>query len=155
MIWWYEFRPTTLASQNFQGTWRIMEGIIPDERPGESYLHVDNNETWLLYAGRDGWNIQRSRIKLRPAENFFVVERAFGFDYGNTREAEYIVCLKNDDLYTVRGLARFDPVREYTIEKLRRVDSLPTDATDSIQQYLDRIRARPKKSDEPGHVGRN
>jgi hypothetical protein len=87
----------------------------------------------------DKWEVQRSRITVRPADNFFVVRRAFGFDYGNTRETEYILHIKNDEMYILRGLARLDSVRENTVEKLRSVDSLPDGARDSIQEYLHRI----------------
>ncbi len=127
-----------MATRKIQGTWRVVEGVIPNERLGEAYLHVDDNETWFVYPLSGKWDVQRSHITIRPADGFFVVRRAFGFDYGNTRETEYIVCLKNDELYVLRGLARLDSVRENSIEKLRSVDSLPTDARKSIQEYLER-----------------
>jgi hypothetical protein len=112
--------------------------VIPNERLGKSYLHVDDNETWLVYPLSGEWNVQRSRITVRPANGFFVVSHAFGFDYGNTRETEYIVYQKNDELYILRGLAQLDSVKQNKIEKLRSGDSLPSDAMQSIQEYLDR-----------------
>ncbi len=151
LLWWYEIRPASVASRQLQGMWRALEGTTPNERFRDSYLHVHDDETWLLYPFADKWNVVRSRITVRPADNFFVVQRAIGFDYGNTRETEYIVCLKNDELYLVRGLAQFDPAMQNTIEKLRRVDSMPEDALEAVEAYLDR-RAR-MSSDEPGCAG--
>ena len=114
----------------------MVEGVIPDERLGKSYMQIDDNETWLAYPLSGEWNVQRNRITISRADNFFLVRRAFGFDHENTRETEYIVCLKNDEMYILRGLARLDSVRENTIEKRRRVDSLPTDAQERIREYL-------------------
>ncbi len=140
IIWWYEFRPAQLASWKLQGDWQSVEGVIPNEQLGESYLHIDDNETWFVYPASDKWNVQRSRITLKQADNFFVVRRSFGFDYGNTRETEYIVCFKNDEVYMLRGLARLDSVKERSVEKLRRVDSLPDKAMECIREYLlDRV----------------
>lgn len=155
MIWWYEFRPARIASQRIQGTWRQIEGLIPNERLGDAYRHVDENEAWLAYPFCGEWNVQRSRITIRPADGFFVVRRAFGFDYGNTRETEYVVFLKNDELYILRGLARFDSVMENTVEKLRRIDALPTDARQSIHQYLDEIQTESKSSDKQRSAAHN
>tara|TARA_R110002020_G_scaffold53838_7_gene150172 strand:+ start:509 stop:988 length:480 start_codon:yes stop_codon:yes gene_type:complete len=139
MIWWYEFHPVQLAEREIQGTWRAVEGVIPDERSGDSFLHVKDNETWLVYPLGDKWEVQRSRITVRPADNFFVVRREFGFDYGNTRETEYIVHIKKDEMYILRGLSRLDSVRVNTIDKLRSGDSLPDGASISIQEYLQRV----------------
>lgn len=138
MIWWYEFRPTVQVSRTIQGTWQTVEGMIPNEQRGNSYLHIDGNDSWFVYPFRDEWQVHRSRINVRPAEHFFVVRRSFGFDYGTTREREYVLHLKNDAMYILRGLARLDSVMERSIEKLRSVDSLPDDAKASIQKYLQR-----------------
>lgn len=127
-----------MALLKIQGTWREVDGMIPNERLGDSYVHVDDNESWLVYPLNGEWNVQRSRIRIRPADGFFIVRLAFGFDHGNTRETEYIVYMKNDELYILRGLARFDTVKRNTIEKLRSSGSLPSDAMQSIQEYLER-----------------
>lgn len=141
LIWFYEFRPVGQAWTGIQGTWRIVQGEIPDEKLGESYFQVAGSETWLVYPDSDGWGVQRSRIAVKPADGFFLVKRAFGFDSGNTRETEYIVFRRDDELYIIRGLAEFDPVKERTVEKLRSVESLPDDARESIKEYLRRADA--------------
>jgi hypothetical protein len=149
LLWWYEIRPAWMGSRQLQGTWREIEGVMPNERLGESYFHVNDDETWFVYPRNGKWDVQRSRIAIRPADHFFVVRRAFGFDYGNTRETEYVVFLKNNELYVLRGLSPFDPVTECTIEKRSRVDSMPGDAAESIQAYLNRIAPAPSDEQAP------
>lgn len=149
MVWWYEFRPAWNAARQIQGNWCEVEGRIPDERLGDSFMQITGDDTWRVYPFHGQWEVQRSRITVRPAENFFVVRRAFGFDYGTTRETEYILCIKGDGLYVLRGLATLDSVRDYTAVKLQRVDSLPDGAGDSIREYLERLSAASSVTQAP------
>jgi hypothetical protein len=150
MLWWYEIRPANNAVEQMQGAWQVVEGEFPDQQFTDDYLYIDRNETWSVYPKPDRATVHRSRIEVRPADNFFVVRRAFGFDYGNTRETEYIVCLKNHQLYILRGLAQLESVRKTSVEKLRRVDALPDEVEQSIKKYLDRIeRAAPDEPNRP------
>lgn len=154
MYWWFEFRPGNVALQQMQGTWQKVDGVIPEEKMAEVYFHVQGNETWLAYQGPSGgdkWELQRSRIKsVRPARNFFVVRRGYRFDWGrNEVETEYIVCLNNDGLFQVQGLAPMAPTREYVVRKQRRTETLPDKAKDAIQEYLDRYEdSKSKPADE-------
>lgn len=139
LIWWYEFRPIQTASMKMQGDWQWSEGKLPNEQLLEKYLHVDKSESWFVYPLRDEWHVQRNRLTINRADDFFVVRRAFGFDHGTTRETEYVVCLKNDGLYILRGLTRLDSVLTPSVEKLRSVRSLPDNAKKEIEEYLSKL----------------
>jgi hypothetical protein len=93
-----------------------------------------------LREAQESRAIHRSRVEIRPADNFFVVRRSFGFDYGhrNPRETEYVVCLKECKLCLVHGLATLDSVTEKSITELRSIDDLPADAKRAIDNYLKR-----------------
>ncbi|MCA8988562.1 MAG: hypothetical protein KDA78_13015 [Planctomycetaceae bacterium] len=134
IVWWYEYRPMQQATQKIQGTWQFVEGNIPQEKAQEMYLQIEGDRTWLVYPFQDEWHSQLSQIKLKPAENFFLVDRTFGFGQKNLRESEYYLYLKNNDLYLINGLARMDRARERKIEKLKSVESLPDNAAKSMQE---------------------
>jgi hypothetical protein len=99
----------------------------------EVYFHVVGSDTWLTYPRRSKWTASRSRISIRPADDFFIVRREFGFDYGNTRETEYIIRLANNRLYLVRGMAALDSMMERKIEKLRSIKELPAQTLRRIE----------------------
>lgn len=149
LIWWYEFRPARWGLNDLQGTWRAVTGEPPEERSVDSYCFVDGEDEWFVYDFEGGWRVQRNRISIRPAENFFVVRSAFGFDYGTTREADYFVYLKNDTLYEIRGLADLDPMNAGEIRKLRRTDSLPDVARTAIREYVERISKKQRDEGQP------
>lgn len=138
LIWWYEFRPAQTGLGDLQGTWREVTGAPPEERPTDSYLQVDSNETWFVSAREQDWRVLRSRISVRPARNCFVVRRSFGSDYGgNTIETEYVVYLKDGAFYHLAGLADLDPVNEPKVRKFRKGDALPDAAAEAIRVYTD------------------
>lgn len=138
MYWWYEIRPRTQATQQLQGTWQLQDGDRFNPQAQEIYLHIDGDEAWWAYPQPDGWFLSRSRIQLKMTDEFFVVDRAIGFDYGTTRESEFIVYLRNGRLYTVRGLAKLDPADEFEIQQLHRTDNLPASAKQAVAEYLER-----------------
>jgi hypothetical protein len=142
LIWRYEFRPLQEATSQLQGTWRLAVGAPPNERREDSFIYFDENESWDAYQNQDSWRADRSRISLERAENFFLVRRSFGFDYGTTRETEYVLFLKGDRLYVLHGLADLDPVQQGEIRKFWRTDALPDAASDAIRESLERARAR-------------
>lgn len=141
LIWRYEFRPLQEASNQLQGTWQASVGAPPNERRKDSFIHFDGNESWYAYQHLDAWRANRSRISLERAENFFLVRRSLGFDYGTTRETEYVLFLKDDRLYMLHGLADLDPVRQGEIRKFWKTDVLPEAASDAIRASLERARA--------------
>lgn len=138
LVWWYEIRPRQQALEAMQGLWQSYEGRIPHEQPLESYLQIDGHEAWRVYPGYEKWVVKHDRLSLRPARNFFVVRRQFGFDYGTTRESEYVVCIKDNALYHVRGVARLDPMLEGAVEVRRPAEKLPPEAIAAIQHYIER-----------------
>ena len=134
IIWWYKIRPSWEAHRQLQGTWQFTEGFVHEERLKETYFQVVGSETWLTYPLRSKWTGSRSRISVQPADDFFIVRREIGSDYGrNIRETEYIVRLANDRLYLVRGMATLDAMKERKIEKLRRIKQLPPQALQWIE----------------------
>ncbi len=136
IVWWYEIRPSQRAHRQLQGTWQYTEGMGHEERLKEVYFQVVGSDTWLTYPLRAKWIASRSRISIRPANDFFIVRRESGGEYGggrNTRETEYIIRLANDRLYFVRGMATLDPMQERKIEKLRSIEQLPPEADRIIE----------------------
>ncbi len=130
VIWWLQVRPTWDAMRQLQGVWQYTTGVGPEERLDEVYFQVVGSETCLTYPLRGKWTANRSRISIRPADDFFIVRREFGFR--NKRETEYIIRLANDHLYLVRGMAKLDAMRERSIEKLRSIKELPAPAQRTI-----------------------
>ena len=133
LVVWYEFWPVWNVQQQLQGAWQYTTGFSSEERLEDSYFQVNGRETWLTYPFRQKWQAQRSRIRIRPANDFFIVRREFGFKTVNTRETEYIMRLVDGKLYLVRGMARLDAMRERKIEKLRRIEQLPEVARAAIE----------------------
>ena len=134
ILWWYEIRPSQRAHRQLQGAWQYTEGMGHEERLKEVYFQVVGSDTWLTYPLRSKWIASRSWISIRPANDFFIVRREFGRDYGgNTRESEYIIRLANDRLYFVRGMATLDSMQERKIEKLRSIEQLPPAAARIIE----------------------
>lgn len=144
IIGWYEVGRGELAASEMEGTWRVVEGEFDAEEFTDSHLFVSGNETWFGYPADGSWQVQRSRISVKPANDFYLVTREFGFDYGNTRSTEYILFRKGDQLYILHGLARLDSVRDYSAQKFRRVEQLPAEAVDAIDAYLLRHREVPE-----------
>lgn len=133
LVMWYQVWPAWKVSRQLQGSWQYTAGFGGDEQLEETFFHVNGRDTWLAYPFRDQWQAQRSRIRIRPANDFFIVRREYGFHTVNTRETEYIVRCVNGNLYRIRGMARLDAMRERKIEKLRRIQQLPAGAADAIE----------------------
>lgn len=136
IVWWYESGAGVLASSRMQGVWQQVEGEAHLETLTDNRFLIDGNETWFTYPMEDDWTVLRSRISIRPADGFFLVKRTFGFDWGNTRETEYIVFLRGNQMYLLHGLAKLDPMREYRATKYRRADQVPDEVSEAIDDYL-------------------
>ena len=136
LIWWYEFWPAWHAKRQLQGTWRQVKGV--PSQPQESLLSIEGNQSWFLYPRQDQWQAVRSRISIKKADNFFTVRRAVGFDYGTTRETEYIVCIKDERIYILRGVAMLAPETTPSVDKFFIEKDPPSAALDAIREYLER-----------------
>lgn len=139
------------ARARMQGMWREVRGEFHAEEFVDSYEFVDNDETWHAHTSDDQWRVHRSRVTLKPARDFFLVTRTYGFDWKrNPSTTEYIVYLRDGKVYQLRGLARLDGIQDVSARKLRRVDSLPDGVTDAIDERLRRQRERELEREPSG-----
>lgn len=130
---WYEVWPVWNIQRQMQGRWQFTAGVQAEERLRDVYFQIIGRDTWLTYPGWQGkWDVQRSRIQIRPARDFFIVTRHYDFGGANRYHTEYIVRMVDDRLYRVRGMARLDG-GERKIDKLRRVKQLPPEALTAIE----------------------
>ena len=133
LLWWYEVRPIWQAHLALQGDWQFTKGFPPEEQRTDSYFHVNGFNTWHGFPRGTAWHTHESRISLRPARDFYIVRRQYGFGMQNLRETEYVIRLNGDRLYMLRGMARLDPVKTRSIDKLERVDELPPTLQERIE----------------------
>lgn len=137
---WYEFLRPAFFAQQLHGSWREVKGGPADEEFTDTHLRFDGNETWLTYPNDESWTVQRSRVSIRPSHDFFHVALEHGFDSRrNVQTAEYFVYRRDDQLYILRGIAKLDPIRLPTVNKLLRVDDIPDKAEEAIAKYLEKL----------------
>ncbi len=137
---WYEFVRPLFFAHELHGSWRQVKVGPAGEDFKSTHLRVDGEETWLAYPVDELWEVQRSRVLIRPSYDFFHVTREDGFDSKrNVRTIEYFLYKRNDQLYILRGVARLDPIQLPTIDKLIRVDDIPDDAKAAIATYLEKL----------------
>jgi hypothetical protein len=129
LFWWFQVRPVWKAKQTLQGTWQFVEGTGPDETGQRSYLDVQGDKKQFVYrrAGSETWDSRQEKYRLHRANDFFVLTRVQKLK--NTREFDLVVRISDDKLYLVRGVVPLDPSLDRTIQKARRVNRLPAEAT--------------------------
>lgn len=137
---WYEFIRPVFFAQQLHGSWREVKVGPAGEDFTDVHLRVDGAEKWLAYPIDELWEVQRSRVSIRPSHDFFHVTLEHGFDSRrNTQTLEYFLYKRNDQLYILRGIARLDPIRLPTVEKLVRVDDIPDKAKKAIATYMEKL----------------
>lgn len=137
---WYEFLRPVFFAQQLHGSWREVKGKPAGEEFIDTHLRVEGNEIWLIYANEELWTVQRNRVSIRPSHDFFHVTLEHGFDLKrNVQTAEYFVYRRDDQLYILRGIAKLDPIRLPTVNKLLRVDDIPDKAEEAIAKYLEKL----------------